>query len=127
MDYRVGCVFDPHVKTFFSSSFFPSDFSFFLLLVFFLSFSFMLAPPCTSMLKHFSSVMYILYIMPFLYLSVCHILFCLFFCSHNSVRGIYVWCQVCGHGGHLQHIQDWHKDHAQCPTGCGHSCAQVKA
>ena len=47
--------------------------------------------------------------------------------SHNSVRGMFVWCQVCGHGGHLQHIQEWLKAHTQCPTGCGHNCVQLKA
>ncbi|KAF4520935.1 hypothetical protein B566_EDAN008910 [Ephemera danica] len=41
---------------------------------------------------------------------------------HELVRGLYSWCQGCGHGGHLAHLQDWFKSHTMCPTGCGHSC-----
>jgi len=35
-----------------------------------------------------------------------------------------VWCQVCGHGGHLEHMTAWHRDNEQCPAGCGHNCAR---
>jgi len=42
--------------------------------------------------------------------------------SHSSVKGLFVWCQVCGHGGHLQHMQDWLKKNRKCPAGCGHEC-----
>lgn len=42
--------------------------------------------------------------------------------SHSSVKGLFVWCQVCGHGGHLQHMQDWLKKNRKCPAGCGHDC-----
>jgi hypothetical protein len=39
------------------------------------------------------------------------------------VRGLYVWCQGCGHGGHLQHMQDWFAAYGSlCPTGCQHVC-----
>lgn len=41
---------------------------------------------------------------------------------HQIVRGVYVWCQGCAHGGHLQHLQEWFKEKRQCPTGCGHLC-----
>lgn len=41
------------------------------------------------------------------------------------VRGLYVWCQGCSHGGHLQHIQEWMKKSPQCPTGCGHYCEYI--
>jgi hypothetical protein len=41
---------------------------------------------------------------------------------HRTVRGLFVWCQGCGHGGHLHHMQDWFSGHPTCPAGCGHSC-----
>jgi len=42
----------------------------------------------------------------------------------QPVKGMYVWCQGCGHGGHLAHMQGWFKDHGQklCPSGCAHLC-----
>jgi len=44
--------------------------------------------------------------------SVCHI----------PVKGLYVWCQGCAHGGHLQHFKEWFEKREYCPTGCGHKC-----
>ncbi|XP_071962071.1 GATOR2 complex protein WDR24-like isoform X2 [Antedon mediterranea] len=44
---------------------------------------------------------------------------------HLPVKGLYVWCQGCSHGGHLSHIYDWLKDNKTCPTGCGHLCEYV--
>ncbi|KAG2177202.1 hypothetical protein INT43_007859 [Umbelopsis isabellina] len=41
---------------------------------------------------------------------------------HQTVRGLYVWCQGCNHGGHLGHMRDWFSMKSQCPTGCGHTC-----
>ncbi|KAK9496547.1 hypothetical protein O3M35_013172 [Rhynocoris fuscipes] len=41
---------------------------------------------------------------------------------HQTVHGLYVWCQGCLHGGHLDHIKDWIKSNKYCPTGCGHPC-----
>ena len=41
---------------------------------------------------------------------------------HELVAGVYVWCQGCGHGGHLEHIEDWLRNSVNCPAGCGHSC-----
>ncbi|OQV16163.1 WD repeat-containing protein 24 [Hypsibius exemplaris] len=39
------------------------------------------------------------------------------------VRGLYVWCQGCQHGGHLEHMEQWFRHSLQCPTGsCGHYC-----
>mmetsp|Transcript_10109 Transcript_10109/g.18577 ORF Transcript_10109/g.18577 Transcript_10109/m.18577 type:complete len:1276 (-) Transcript_10109:194-4021(-) len=38
------------------------------------------------------------------------------------VRGTYVWCQGCGHGGHLDHLSEWFATEKTCPTGCGHIC-----
>mmetsp|Transcript_10834 Transcript_10834/g.12422 ORF Transcript_10834/g.12422 Transcript_10834/m.12422 type:complete len:222 (-) Transcript_10834:195-860(-) len=40
----------------------------------------------------------------------------------EPVRSVYVWCQGCGHGGHLSHIYDWFRVEETCPTGCGHRC-----
>ncbi|XP_050555129.1 LOW QUALITY PROTEIN: GATOR complex protein WDR24 [Spodoptera frugiperda] len=38
------------------------------------------------------------------------------------VRGLYAWCQGCGHGGHLQHMRAWLQRHQLCPAGCAHRC-----
>ncbi|KYN00468.1 PREDICTED: WD repeat-containing protein 24 [Cyphomyrmex costatus] len=41
---------------------------------------------------------------------------------NQVVRGIYVWCQGCAHGGHINHMREWFNNNRQCPTGCGHLC-----
>lgn len=41
---------------------------------------------------------------------------------HQVVRGLYTWCQGCGHGGHLAHLKKWFKTNKECSTGCGHMC-----
>lgn len=41
---------------------------------------------------------------------------------HHVVKGMFVWCQGCSHGGHLEHIMNWLKSSAHCPAGCGHLC-----
>ncbi|XP_070565824.1 GATOR2 complex protein WDR24-like isoform X2 [Ptychodera flava] len=41
---------------------------------------------------------------------------------HHVVKGLYVWCQGCNHGGHLHHIEEWLKISPWCPVGCGHLC-----
>lgn len=41
---------------------------------------------------------------------------------HLMVKGPYVWCQGCGHGGHLIHMKEWFSNHIWCPAGCGHMC-----
>ncbi|KAI8969296.1 WD40-repeat-containing domain protein [Mycotypha africana] len=41
---------------------------------------------------------------------------------HETVRGLYVWCQGCNHGGHLAHMRDWFTTESECATGCGHRC-----
>lgn len=38
------------------------------------------------------------------------------------VKGPNVWCQACGHGGHLIHMQEWFSKYIWCPAGCGHIC-----
>jgi hypothetical protein len=40
----------------------------------------------------------------------------------QPVRGVYVWCPGCGHGGHVKHLQEWFETNKECPTGCGHKC-----
>eukprot|EP00002_Diphylleia_rotans_P016523 TRINITY_DN3216_c1_g1_i1.p1 TRINITY_DN3216_c1_g1~~TRINITY_DN3216_c1_g1_i1.p1 ORF type:complete len:779 (+),score=123.07 TRINITY_DN3216_c1_g1_i1:49-2385(+) len=42
---------------------------------------------------------------------------------HQLPRGLYSWCQGCGHGGHASHLQEWFARYAVCPAaGCGHLC-----
>ncbi|XP_050714381.1 GATOR complex protein WDR24-like isoform X2 [Eriocheir sinensis] len=41
---------------------------------------------------------------------------------HGLVRGLFVWCQGCSHGGHLHHIKEWMATNRACPAGCGHLC-----
>jgi len=41
---------------------------------------------------------------------------------HFPVRELTAWCQGCGHGGHLEHMQAWFAAETLCPTGCGHQC-----
>ncbi|XP_054266064.1 GATOR complex protein WDR59-like isoform X1 [Macrosteles quadrilineatus] len=41
---------------------------------------------------------------------------------HLSVRGSMSSCLVCGHGGHLRHMQEWFKTESVCPSGCGCHC-----
>lgn len=49
-------------------------------------------------------------------------------CSSNCVlcdqpvAGLYYWCPVCSHGGHLFCINDWFQKYPICPSGCGHDC-----
>ncbi len=40
----------------------------------------------------------------------------------NAVRGKFLVCFTCGHGGHLDHIMSWFKNNTVCPTGCGCTC-----
>lgn len=41
---------------------------------------------------------------------------------HLMVKGPNAWCQGCGHGGHLLHMQEWFTKYIWCPAGCGHMC-----
>ncbi|PIA17941.1 hypothetical protein COEREDRAFT_80244 [Coemansia reversa NRRL 1564] len=40
------------------------------------------------------------------------------------VRGRFIWCKGCGHGGHAEHMKEWFDVMLQeaCPAGCGHTC-----
>eukprot|EP00300_Choanocystis_sp_HF-7_P018250 c19981_g1_i1.p1 GENE.c19981_g1_i1~~c19981_g1_i1.p1 ORF type:complete len:759 (-),score=136.66 c19981_g1_i1:870-3146(-) len=40
----------------------------------------------------------------------------------TPVKGTYVWCRRCGHGGHLDHMHGWFESHTECPTGCQCNC-----
>jgi hypothetical protein len=46
----------------------------------------------------------------------------LFEFSRIPCRGLFSFCGVCFHGGHLDHIEIWFKSHEECPYGCGHRC-----
>ncbi|KAI0238647.1 hypothetical protein L0F63_005860 [Massospora cicadina] len=41
-----------------------------------------------------------------------------------SVKGTSSFCSLCGHGGHLDHVQEWFQTclYTECPTGCGCAC-----
>ena len=53
--------------------------------------------------------------------SVCSI------CTLPANRSVSVWCAVCGHGGHMNHMANWFRNNKQCPVkGCGHECALFK-
>jgi hypothetical protein len=49
--------------------------------------------------------------------------FC-FRCSicDNAVRGLFTVCDICHHGGHVEHMTSWFVSHVECPTGCGCNC-----
>jgi len=44
-----------------------------------------------------------------------------------AVKGLYLWCEGCGHGGHTQHLLNWFSEYAVCPAGCGHVCTAMAA
>lgn len=56
--------------------------------------------------------------------SPCRCRQCASMCAvcHHVVKGLFVWCQGCSHGGHLQHIMKWLETSSHCPAGCGHLC-----
>ena len=45
---------------------------------------------------------------------------CIICCE--PVRGLYRWCAVCSHGGHVECTKLWYNKHVVCPSGCGHEC-----
>ena len=35
------------------------------------------------------------------------------------------WCQICRHGGHSIHLQEWFQEHTECPvTDCKCNCGK---
>lgn len=56
-------------------------------------------------------------------LSLMLFFFLIYLNSSQPVKGLYVWCQGCGHGGHLNHMNTWYKKFSVCPVaGCEHVC-----
>ncbi|KRX08074.1 WD40-repeat-containing domain [Pseudocohnilembus persalinus] len=45
------------------------------------------------------------------------------------IKGLLIWCQVCGHAGHFKEMGDWFKKKKNqfCPAGCGHQCFSSKS
>ncbi|XP_063693135.1 GATOR2 complex protein WDR24-like isoform X3 [Bolinopsis microptera] len=39
-----------------------------------------------------------------------------------AVKGLYIWCQGCCHGGHPHHMRQWFENNRLCPAACGHAC-----
>ena len=44
--------------------------------------------------------------------------------SRIPCRGLFSFCGVCFHGGHIDHIEQWFRTHDECPYGCGHRCIE---
>ena len=40
----------------------------------------------------------------------------------NAVRGLFTACNICSHGGHINHMRLWFSTNVECPTGCGCKC-----
>ncbi|KAI0985804.1 hypothetical protein GJ496_001367 [Pomphorhynchus laevis] len=40
----------------------------------------------------------------------------------QPVKGIYISCIVCSHGGHMDHVKLWFAKKRRCPSGCSHPC-----
>ena len=40
----------------------------------------------------------------------------------TAIRGLFTFCEVCKHGGHLRHMVNWFSKNSFCPTGCGCQC-----
>ena len=59
------------------------------------------------------------------YCTHCHAVMSACALCEMPVRGPYVWCQGCGHGGHAQHMVEWFAQYALCPTGCLHQCVEA--
>ncbi|KAF4742797.1 hypothetical protein FOZ63_003558, partial [Perkinsus olseni] len=50
-------------------------------------------------------------------------------CGKN-VKGLWLACQVCGHGGHVMHMTDWFttQKYEICPSpNCGHVCSPASS
>ena len=41
--------------------------------------------------------------------------------------GLFAMCLYCGHGGHINHMREWHMKSVVCPTGCGCPCEEMRA
>jgi hypothetical protein len=47
--------------------------------------------------------------------DLCHL-------CQQPVKGLLHWCQICGHGGHVDCVKKWFQRFEVCPSGCGHRC-----
>lgn len=43
-------------------------------------------------------------------------------CLRHVSIGSGVFCLVCFHGGHVEHMKAWFSTNTECPTGCGCEC-----
>ena len=42
---------------------------------------------------------------------------------NKIVKGMFVWCPICCHGGHSSCLKKWFNGtNRTCPSGCGHRC-----
>lgn len=67
----------------------------------------------------------------------CSICLLSFACNVYSKSGIspiantpfdewFTWCQTCKHGGHANHLQQWFKNHKECPVSdCNCQCSSL--
>lgn len=45
-----------------------------------------------------------------------------------TVKGLFSWCQGCGHGGHAKEMTEWWKKEHTCPEpACYHECKSKEA
>jgi len=42
------------------------------------------------------------------------------------VKGLMLWCQVCGHGGHYKEVYEWFLNNSECASGCSHKCFNIR-
>jgi hypothetical protein len=40
----------------------------------------------------------------------------------SPVSGLFIICEICGHGGHAHHLSEWFAKYEECPTGCKCRC-----
>jgi hypothetical protein len=66
--------------------------------------------------------------------SVCRVLIkskrlsCVSVCTSTDCgAGRYIFCSMCGHGGHAAHVAAWFNEQSVCPAVCGCSCPPLLA
>jgi len=43
-----------------------------------------------------------------------------------TVSQWFAWCQTCRHGGHVEHMDEWFREHAACPVAdCTCRCREL--
>jgi hypothetical protein len=43
----------------------------------------------------------------------------------ECISGLYICCEICGHGGHAEHLSEWFSRYEECPTGCSCRCSST--